>query len=151
MHRTIRKVTEDIEALRYNTAIAAVMEYLNVLQAGPQHHRQAATVLLQLIGPFAPFVSQELWEHLGEPGMLCDARWPQHDPDITRETTVEIAVQVNGRVRQTLRVPAGASQDQAEAAARQDPRVQEWLRGATVTRVIFVPDKLVNFVCRTRE
>jgi leucyl-tRNA synthetase len=146
LHQQIKKVTGDLEGLRYHTAIAALMELLNGLLAQKRHSFQAIRTLLQLVCPFAPFISQELWERIGERGMVNDAPWPRHDETLVQEDTVELVIQVNGRVRDRLRVPTGAPQAEVERLACGRGRVQEWTRGKEIRRIIFVPDRLLNMV-----
>jgi leucyl-tRNA synthetase len=146
VHEKIRKVTRDIEDLRYNTAIATLMELLSTLQGQPQHHQAFARALLRMLSPFAPFVAQELWERLGEPGMVHDAEWPAYDETLIHRDEVQIVVQVDGRMRGTLQVAAGASQEEVERMARKSPRFHVWLSGRQVARTFFVPDRLINLV-----
>ena len=100
-----------------------------------------------MIAPFAPHMAEELWEHLGHDASIFDgANWPTYDEAKTRETSVKLAVQVNGKLRATVEGPAGMDQEAAEAAARSDQNVARYLDGATLTRVIYVPNRLLNFV-----
>jgi leucyl-tRNA synthetase len=148
LHATIGKVTADLEALSYNTAIAAMMEYLNVVRAGGRvPERDALAPLVLLVAPFAPHLAEELHERLGGEGSVFDgARWPEHDPALAVADTVELVVQVGGRVRARLTVPRGTTEDAARAAAVADPAVLRWLEGKAVRRAIFVPDRLLNLV-----
>jgi leucyl-tRNA synthetase len=148
LHRQIRKVTRDLEELHYNTAVPALMELLSGLQEGRRHYLQAARVLLQLAAPFAPFITQERWERLGEEGLVCDAPWPEYDEKLIRVDQVEWVVQVNGKVRDRLQLAAGRSRREVEEAAFECERVREWTAGKEVVRTVFVPDKLVNVVVR---
>jgi len=148
LHQTIRQVTRQIPELSYNTSIAAMMEYLNAVRAGGRKAtRREVEPLVVMIAPFAPHVAEELWEHLGHDGGIFDrANWPTYDEAKTRETSVKLAVQVNGKLRATVEGPAGMDQDAAEAAARSDENVARYLDGATLKRVIHVPNRLLNFV-----
>ena len=148
LHQTIRQVTRQIPELSYNTSIAAMMEYLNAVRAGGRKAtRREVEPLVVMIAPFAPHVAEELWEHLGHDGGIFDrANWPTYDEAKTRETSVKLAVQVNGKLRATVEGPAGMDQDAAEAAARSDENVARYLDGATLKRVIYVPNRLLNFV-----
>ncbi len=148
LHQTIRQVTRQIPELSYNTSIAAMMEYLNVVRAGG---RTATTSevepLVVMIAPFAPHMAEELWERLGHAESIFDgANWPSHDEGKTQETSVKLAVQVNGKLRATVEGPAGMDQDAAEAAARSDENVARYLDDGTLKRVIYVPNRLLNFV-----
>ena len=146
VHGKIKKVTDDVAGLRYNTAIAALMELLNGLMLQPKHSRQCAKALLQLASPFAPFITHELWQQMGEPGMVGDAAWPQHDPAYVREETVEIAVQINGKVRDRIVVPADTPQAEVERVAFENPRVHAEIDSQDIERTVFVPNKLLNIV-----
>ncbi|MEE8148361.1 MAG: class I tRNA ligase family protein, partial [Longimicrobiales bacterium] len=148
LHQTIRQVTRQIPELSYNTSIAAMMEYLNVVRAGGRAAtRSEVEPLVVMIAPFAPHMAEELWERLGHDGGIFDgANWPTFDEAKTRETTVKLAVQVNGKLRATVEGPAGMDQDAAEAAARSDENVARYLDDGTLKRVVYVPNRLLNFV-----
>jgi leucyl-tRNA synthetase len=148
LHRTIRQLTQQLGELQYNTAVAALMEYLNVLRAGGrQAARAEVEPLVVMIAPFCPHVAEELWEHLGHEGSVFDGtHWPVWDEDKAREDRIQIAVQVNGRLRATISVSRGATRDAVEEIARSDENVTRHLAGAQVSRFIYVPDRLVNFV-----
>jgi leucyl-tRNA synthetase len=160
-HRTIARVTDDIERrMQFNTAIAAVMELMNEIAAfeAPEGKErglsddeaavlaEAATTVVRLLSPFAPHVADELWEQLGGRGWLEEAAWPSADAAVAKEDVVSIAVQVQGKLRGQLELPAGAPQVDVEAAALALPAVQKHLDGRAVRRVIVVPGKLVNVV-----
>jgi leucyl-tRNA synthetase len=148
LHATIKKVSEDLEGLSYNTAIAAMMECLNAVRAGGRTPERAAVEpLVRLAAPFAPHLAEELWERMGGEGSIFDgARWPAYDPAKTVAETVELVVQVNGKVRARLELPRGASEEDARRAAMEDENVRKWLDGKQVRKVIHVPDRLVNVV-----
>ena len=148
LHQTIRQVTRQIPELSYNTSIAAMMEYLNTVRAGGRTAtRKEIEPLVVMIAPFAPHMAEELWARLGHDGSIFDgANWPTFDESKTRETSVKVAVQVNGKLRATIEGPAGMDQDAAEAAARSDENVSRYLDRGTLKRVIYVPNRLLNFV-----
>ncbi len=148
VHQTIRQVTEQIPRLGYNTAIAALMECLNVVRAGGRTAvRAEVEPLVVMVAPFAPHLAEELWERLGHEGGLFDGgRWPELDPAKAVEDTVEIAVQVNGKLRATISVPKDAPEEEVVAAARAEENVIRHLDGRQERRVIHVPGRLVNFV-----
>ncbi|MFQ5678088.1 MAG: leucine--tRNA ligase [Gemmatimonadota bacterium] len=150
LHRLIRKVTEDLEALSYNTAIAALMDYLNVIRArGRTPSVDEVRPFVVLLAPIAPHVAEELWERLGEePSLFEHARWPSWDEEKTREEELELPVQVNGRLRATIRVERGASREAVEEAARRDENVLRHLEGSEIRKIIHVPDRLINLVVR---
>ena len=145
LHKAIKKVTDDVESLSYNTAIAAIMTLLNACQSRERHFRECATTLLRLVCPFAPFIAHELWEQLREAGRIDDG-WPQHDPTLTQDETVEIAVQINGRIRHRLRTSVDAPQDEVERAALDSTQVQAHVAGKQVERIVYVPGRLLSIV-----
>ena len=148
LHRTIHRVTDQIANLRYNTAIAAMMEYLNVVRAGGRTPvRAEVEPLVGMVAPFAPHIAEELWHRLGHEGSIFDgANWPECDLEKCVEEHARIAVQVNGRVRGTVSVPVGAGRDEVVAQARAEPNVARHLEGTEVRRIVHIPDRLLNFV-----
>ena len=148
LHRTIKRVTEQIAALRYNTAIAAMMEYLNAARTGGRTPTRAEIEpLVRLVAPFAPHMAEELWRRLGNRGSIFDgANWPAFDPAKAAESQVKVAVQVNGKVRGTVSAPKGADRETVTALAQGEANVARHLEGMDVRRVIHVPDRLLNFV-----
>jgi len=158
-HRTIKKVTDDIEReFQFNTAIAALMELVNGLykfvgerESAPAPGdgaalREALTALVALLAPFAPHLAEELWRQMGHPGSVAHQPWPSYDPALVVSERLTIPIQVNGKIRSKIEVPADAGEQEIVALARQDGRLQEWLQGKTPRKVIYVPKKLVNFV-----
>jgi leucyl-tRNA synthetase len=148
LHATIKKVTEDLESLSYNTAIAAMMEYLNVVRTGGRTPERAAVEpLVRLVAPFAPHLAEELWERLGHAeSIFVEARWPSFDADKAVADTVEFVVQVNGKVRARMEMARGIAESEARDAALADEHVQRWIEGKQVRKTIFVPDRLLNLV-----
>jgi leucyl-tRNA synthetase len=146
MHLTIRKVTEDLDAMRFNTAIAAMMEYSNHLTALKVRPKSALEPLVLLLAPFAPHIAEELWLALGHKETLAYEPWPTFDERLTRAEEVEIPVQINGKLRTRLTVAAETSREDLERAALADPRVQTLIDGKKIAKVIVVPGKLVNIV-----
>jgi leucyl-tRNA synthetase len=146
LHQTIRKVTDDLDGMRFNTAIAAMMELANHLTKLEVRPRSVLETLVLLLSPFAPHISEELWAALGHKETLAYEPWPAYDETLTREETVEVPVQVNGKVRSRVMVPAGASEADLRAAALADERIRELIAGKQIRKVILVPDKLVNIV-----
>ena len=152
LHRTIRQVSEQMPELGYNTCVAAMMEYLNAVRADG---RQAAIAevepLVVMVAPFAPHLAEEMWEQLGHEGSIFDAApWPSFDPSKAREAQIEIAVQVNGKLRGAIVGAPGLRQEAAEERARRDENVGRHLKDVEVRRVIFVQDRLLNFVVTPR-
>jgi leucyl-tRNA synthetase len=146
MHQTIDTVTRRFERFEFNTAISALMEFSNVLGEGPS--RDAYCVLLQLLHPFAPHMTEELWEMLGNKGFILTSRWPVADPALMREEMVTIVVQVNGKLRGQIEVPNPPVEDVVMAALRSNDKIQGWVAGKQVVKTIYVPGKLVNVVVR---
>ncbi|CAA9364102.1 MAG: Leucyl-tRNA synthetase [uncultured Gemmatimonadetes bacterium] len=148
LHATIKKVTEDLEALSYNTAVAAMMEYLNVVRAGGRTPERAAVEpMVRLVAPFAPHMAEELWERMGGEGSIFDAAsWPEFDPARAVADTVEFVVQVNGKVRARMPMARGIAEALARDAALADENVRRWIEDKQVRKTIFVPDRLVNLV-----
>jgi leucyl-tRNA synthetase len=156
-HQTIRKVTEDIQnRFHFNTAVAAIMELINLLyqcaaeetqdEPTQQALREAAEATALLLSPFTPHIAEELWQQLGYADSILLHPWPAYDPTLMQEEEITIVIQVNGRVRSRLTVPASIADGDLQAAALHHERIQEWLTGKSVRKVIVVPQKLVNIV-----
>jgi leucyl-tRNA synthetase len=146
LHRTIRKVGEDTARLGYNTAIAAMMEYMNTLRKGERTpHRAEVEPLVQLVAPYAPHIAEELWERLGHDRSVMDSGWPVFDEMLAREDTVAFAVQVNGKLRGTLQLPPDTDQDAAVRAALADAAIAKFVTGEP-KKIVFVPGRLLNLV-----
>jgi leucyl-tRNA synthetase len=146
LHRTIRDVTQDMERLSFNTAIAKLIELNNQLVPLAALPREVAEPLLLMLAPFAPHLAEELWERLGHAASLAYESWPEADPQHLVEQTVQIAVQVAGKTRATIELAPDASEDQAKQAALEDPRVARHTTGKTVRKVVYVPGRLINIV-----
>ena len=146
IHKTIRRVTEDIEAFHLNTALAALMEFINFL--GPRKpSREAVRTLVLLIAPFAPHMAEELWQNvMGEKGFLIETPWPRWDAKTLQSDTVDIVVQVNGKVRGMLTIPVDAKEEWIQSEAKKIEKVQSFLAGQTIRKVIYVPKKILNIV-----
>ena len=161
-HRTIKKVTDDIEReFQFNTAIAALMEFVNGLYkfaaetkatGTPDEPdemtalREAVEALLLLLAPFAPHLAEELWAETGHAGSLARRPWPRYDDALLQADVLTIPVQVNGKLRSKMTVPADWSKEQVLAAAQQDGKIKEWVHGKTVKTVVYVDKRLVNLV-----
>ena len=146
LHQTIRKVGEDVARLSYNTAVAAMMEYMNVLRKGERTpHRDEVVPLITLVSPFAPHIAEELWEQTSGTGSVFDAAWPRFDPSLAAEDSIELVVQVNGKVRSKIIVARDIAEEAAVVAALADPTVAKFVAGAP-TKIIFVPGRLLNIV-----
>jgi leucyl-tRNA synthetase len=146
LHAVIKKVTEDIERLQFNTCISALMELLNVLEKAEKIDVDTAKTFITLLAPLAPHLSEELWEKMGGEGFMIDQNWPNFDLALLVEDTLTIAVQVNGKLRGTISVDAGASKEDIIAQAKEDPNVLKFTDGADIKKEIYVPGKLVSLV-----
>ena len=147
LHQTIRKVTADTEALSYNTAIAAMMEYVNEVRSADAATRNAVEPLVVMLAPFAPHIAEELWALLGhKQSVFVEGRWPVFDAQLVVEERVELVVQVNGKVRGRVTVARGLSQDQAVEQALKEDGVRKFVDGKPVRKVVHVADRLVNLV-----
>ncbi len=148
MHKTIKKVTDDIGSMKFNTAIASMMALINeIYDKGSLNHAELRTFLL-LLNPFAPHITEEMWERAGFAGMVFEQRWPQYDESKTKDAMVEIAVQVCGKLRATVTVPADCDKETAIAIARAEEKVASAVNGKTTVKEIYVPGRLVNLVVR---
>mgnify|MGYP001622850511 FL=1 len=147
-HKTIKKVSEDIEQLKFNTAIAALMTLLNEITATGSITKGELRLFTLLLDPFAPHVTEEVWSKIGTSGMACQQPWPQYDEEKCKDSTVQIVVQVNGKVRARLDVAADITKEDALAAAKAHEKIAPVLEGKTIVKEIYVPGKLVNLVCR---
>jgi leucyl-tRNA synthetase len=155
VHRTLRRVTEDLDGFRFNTALAALMECTNALgrlyeegAAGSPEWTPALRTLVLMLAPFTPHLAEELWARLGEPYSVHQQPWPAWDPDAVRDATITLVLQVNGRVRDRVTVPADLPDAQAREVALASERVRKFIDGKAVEDVIVVPGKLVNVVVR---
>jgi leucyl-tRNA synthetase len=146
MHRTIQRVTEDVRNLKYNTAIAALMEYVNVLLKQSAISRQEAEAIVLLSAPFAPYLAEELWERLGKPFSVHRQSWPAYDPNLARLEQIEIVVQVNGRRRDVIAVEADADEEYVKNRALSSVRVQPYVENRSIKRLVYVNARLVNIV-----
>ncbi len=146
LHKTIKKVSEDIEEMRFNTAISALMILANEMERAEFVAREDFETFLILLAPFAPHIAEELWSLLGNKTSIMLERWPKANPKFLTEETTEVIVQVNGKLRARLRVSVGASEEEVERRAREEEVIKKYLDNSVIRKVIFVPDRLVNFV-----
>ena len=148
LHRTIDKVTKDIESLSFNTAIARMMEFVNFCTPLERRPRAILEPFVTILCPFAPHLAEELWEILGRPAPASLAAWPAVEARWLRDDTIEIPVQIQGKLRGRVVVPAGADAEAMKAAAAADPRIAEQLAGREIAKIVAVPGRLVNFVVK---
>jgi leucyl-tRNA synthetase len=146
LHLTIQKVTDDLDNLRFNTAIAAMMEFTNHLTPLPVRPRRVLEPFVLLLSPFAPHLAEELWRALGHKDTLAYEPWPKYDPALLTREEVEIPVQINGKVRTRLTLPAGLDDEALKKMVLENPVVRALLEGKQVKKVIAVKGKLVNIV-----
>ena len=146
VHKLIKKITEDIENVSFNTSVAAFMIAVNELTSLKSTNREAMEVVTRLIAPFAPHIAEEFWHRLGETGSVADAAWPAYDPQALVEDTVKYPVSFNGKTRFMMDAPADASKEEVEKMALSDAAAEKWLAGKTPRKVIVVPGKIVNIV-----
>ncbi|HUP78977.1 MAG TPA: class I tRNA ligase family protein, partial [Pirellula sp.] len=148
IHSTIMAVTRDIESLSFNTAIARMMEFVNFFTKEQVRPRQGMESLVLLLSPYAPHMAEELWQVLGNDQSLAYQPWPKYDESLTRASEIEIPLQINGKLRAKIVVPADCTAEQLERAARNHERLAEWLGGKQVLKAIVVPGRMVNFVVK---
>jgi leucyl-tRNA synthetase len=144
-HKTIKRVTADLERMQFNTAVAAMMEYLNELGAKGASHEDLLT-LVKLVGPYAPHLGDEAWERLGQPGFLLEAAWPTWDEALTIDARVTLGVQVDGKVRGTVEIARDAAEEDARAAALAIANVAKHLEGRKIQKFIYKPGRIIGFV-----
>ena len=149
LHKTIQKVSDDTESLNFNTAIAQMMTLINEVSRADDCPRQVLEPFTLLLAPYAPHLAEDLWSTvLGNEPSVADQPWPKHDQSLTAETTNPIAVQINGKKRELLELPAGLSKEDLLSAVLASPEVQKRLEGVSIVKSIVVPGKLVNLVVR---
>ncbi len=146
LHKTIRKVTEDIKNFKFNTAISALMILLNEAEKAEILDPRFYFLFSKLLFPFAPHLAQEVWAMLGNKTMLDQEEWPKYDEKLLAEETFELLVQINGKLRHKIMMKIGVDQAEAEAQAGQHPEVKKWLGGGQIKKVVFVKDRLINFI-----
>ena len=148
MHQTIKKVSEDYERMKFNTAIAALMSLANDISAAGTLTVDEYKTVLKLLCPIAPHICEEMWESVGGEGFCSMALWPEYCEEKTIDSSVEIAVQVNGKLRATIMLPRDMAKEDAIEAAKADERVKPLVEGKTIIKEIAVPNKIVNIVVK---
>ena len=154
LHKTIKKVSEDIPAFRFNTAVSAMMILVNEIVA--YQKKEAKTplkdfdivMLIQILAPFAPHISEEIWAILGNKSSVFLSKWPSYDETLIKDETISLVVQVNGKLRGTLSVAFDIEEDDAFELVKQEPSISKWLEGKEVIKKIFVKGKLINIVIK---
>ncbi|MDR2611828.1 MAG: leucine--tRNA ligase [Deltaproteobacteria bacterium] len=148
LHSTIKAVGHDIERFSYNTALARIMELVNHLTRNRIRNREISGVLARLIAPFAPHLAEEIWESLGNSGSVFRSSWPSHDEECIRRPEVEYVVQINGKLRDRLKLAIGLTPEEIEPLVLSSPVVLRWIEGKELVKKIYVPDKLINLVVK---
>ncbi len=148
LHKTIKKVGEDIAALSFNTAISQMMIFVNALGEKEKLHKSYVETLLTLLCPFAPHVTEEIWQKLGNKNFLVQQAWPKYQEQYLVDDVIQIPIQINGRVREVLSIQADVSQEQVLTLAKANPVIKKWLSEGKLVKEIFVPGKMVNFVIK---
>ena len=148
LHKLIKKVTLDIDSMKFNTAIAAMMAFVNEVYENGSITNDEFVIFIKLLNPFAPHLTEELWENLGNSSILSLEKWPSYDDSKTMDDTVKIAVQVNGKLKTTIDISKTISKEDALATAKQDPKVNEAISGKEIVKEIYVPAKIVNIVVK---
>ncbi len=146
LHQTIKKVSDDIEKMSFNTAVAKMMELVNEMSRETKISPIAYRILVQLLSPFAPHMSEELWSILGNKESISKSEWPKYDAELAKESTFTIAVQINGKVRDQIEIDANASEDAVKKLVLESEKVQKWLEGKEPKKIIYVKGKLVSVV-----
>ena len=148
LHKTIKKVTDDIEAQKFNTAIAALMTLINEIYKEGSITKENLVIFLKLLSPFAPHIAEEIYELIGGEGFITVSEWPEYDESKTVDATIEVGVQVNGKVRGAVTIPAGCDKDTALSAAKENARVASFIEGKKIVKEIYVPGKIINIVVK---
>ena len=147
-HKTVKKVTNDIEQMKFNTAIASMMSLVNEIYETGSLTTDELGTFCRILSPFAPHISEEIWERIGGRGLCSLAQWPEYDESKTVDSTVTVAVQVSGKMKGTIQLPKGCDKDAALAAAKRDEKIASIIEGHDIIKEIFVPDRIVNIVIK---
>jgi leucyl-tRNA synthetase len=148
MHKTIKKVSEDYEAMKYNTAIASLMTLLNRFYDVGSVTKGELSTFLKLLYPVAPHITEELWQIIGEQGMLHQSSWPEYDENKTVDDVIEMAVQINGKVRGKIQIAVDAAKDEAHDLAFENENIKKFVEGKQIIKEIYVPGKIYNIVAK---
>jgi len=147
LHKTIKKVSEDIESLKFNTAVSSLMEFSNAWQAGKEGlGEKDFKDFLKILLPFAPHLAEELWEKAEFKGICCNQKWPKYNPKLIKEKMITLVIQVNGKIRGKIEVETDISEEKAKELALKSEKIKKWLAEKEIKKIIFVPGKLINFV-----
>jgi leucyl-tRNA synthetase len=149
LHKTIKKVTDDIENLRFNTAISSMMILVNKLEKEKNIPIANYQLLITLLSPFAPHIAEEIWEQLGHEKSIFFEKWPKYDPKLVRDEEITLIIQVNGKVRDQLKLAAEASEEEAKKMALENEKVKKYIGNQEIQKTVFVPNRLINFVIKS--
>ncbi|MEE9556330.1 MAG: class I tRNA ligase family protein, partial [Candidatus Adiutricales bacterium] len=148
LHRTIKEVTSDLKRFSYNTSLARLMELLNHISRNSIKNKVVSETFIKLLAPFAPYISEELWQRLGHDQSVFNQSWPEYVEEYTRRSTIEYVVQINGKVRVKMAMDSGLAQEEIENLVMAHDRVQNLIEGKEIVKKIFVPNKLINLVVK---
>jgi leucyl-tRNA synthetase len=148
LHKTIKKVTSDIEEMKFNTAISQMMIFTNHCSKAKSFTKETAAIFAQLVAPYAPHVGEEIWKRVGKTESLSYATWPVFDAEIAKDDMITMAIQVMGKTRSTIEVSPDVSKEDFLSQAKADPKVAKHLEGKTIVKEIYVPGKICNFVAK---
>ena len=146
IQKTIKKITEDIENFRFNTAISALMILANELEKQEKISLTNYSLFLVLLSPMAPHIAEEIWQRLGHKKSIFFEKWPKYDKKLIREEIITLIVQVNGKVRDKMEIDASVSEAEAKKLTLERGKVKKWIEGKEIKKIIFVPGKLINIV-----
>lgn len=146
LHKTIKKVSDDIETFKFNTAVSALMICANEMDSSAEISKDLFKKFIQMLAPFAPHIAEEVWAGIGERGSVHVSAWPTYDPNLVADDTVVIGVQINGKVRAAITLAVDESEDSARAKVLALPDVQKWLDGKEIKKFIYVPGKIASIV-----
>ncbi|MBS3995161.1 MAG: class I tRNA ligase family protein, partial [Alkaliphilus sp.] len=148
IHKTIKKVSEDMEALKFNTAIAALMSLLNEYQSKGSITSGEFKIFLMILNPIAPHITEELWSDMNYGEMITEQTWPQWDEEKTKDEEIEIVIQINGKIKDKIIIPTGSSQEFVREKFLKDQKITELLSGKQIVKEIYVPERIYNIVVR---
>ena len=146
IHQTIKKVTEDIENMKFNTAVSSLMVLVNEMEKLNEISMNYYSALLILLNPFAPHITEELWDGLCNNGLCWNSEWPKYNPKLAKESKIDFIIQVNGKVRDKIEAGNGLSEAKAKKIALSSDKMIKYIKGKKIKNVIFIKDKLINFV-----
>ncbi len=148
LHKTIKKVTEDISSMRFNTAISQMMIFVNLVSAADTVPRAAMEKFLIILSPFAPHIAEELWSKLGNKTGILKEKWPEYNPAMVKDEIINLVIQVNSKTRDTIEAPADINEEDAVKFARESEKIKKWIEGKEVVKIIFVKGRLLNIVAK---